>query len=348
VKISVSAALLSPASTPGLAVSKAAKAVSFGANTVNGPGPFRTSIKPALVNAAASLVKLPAATAVSTMSLSSLSPPPVPPAPAAAPAAPAAAPAAPAAAPAAPALFAPPAAGAPAVGAPPLEPPLFPAEATLPALPPSASLSLPQPATDKLANSIADSQGKYFMFASPRSRRLRCGRMSCAGVAHILGRTCLRSLGDEGSQRIRMNTDQRITAARSLAVSESQRDVVDLAIAVCVSVQRDASREIALELRQERQIVVGGNADRAVDAGRSRPVEVSEPLRHIEGDQRARLFCGDCKAVIVCAQTHARRRRAQQCERSSVRKLACEHDRMPFQVGGHIALDRAGGGELER
>src|SRR6185369_1948114 len=169
VKISVSAALLSPASTPGLAVSKAAKAVSFGANTVNGPGPFRTSIKPALVNAAASLVKLPAATAVSTMSLSSLSPPPVPPvppAPAAAPAAPAAAPAAPAAAPAAPALFAPPVAGAPAVGAPPLEPPLFPAEATLPALPPSASLSLPQPATDKLANSIADSQGKYFMFAS--------------------------------------------------------------------------------------------------------------------------------------------------------------------------------------
>src|SRR6478609_1938307 len=143
VKISVSAALLSPARTPGLAVSKAANAASVGANTVNGPGPFRTSIKPALVNAAASFVKLPAATAVSTMSLSSLSAPPVPPAPAAAPAAPAPAPAAPPAA------------------APPLDPPPFPAEATLPALPPSASLSLPQPATDKLANSITDSQGKY-------------------------------------------------------------------------------------------------------------------------------------------------------------------------------------------
>ena len=43
-------------------------ASSLGANTVNGPGPLRVSIKPAAVNAVASVLKLPAATAVSTMS----------------------------------------------------------------------------------------------------------------------------------------------------------------------------------------------------------------------------------------------------------------------------------------
>src|SRR3954462_7398490 len=47
-----------------------ANASSVGANTVNGPAPFNVSISPAAVRALASVVNDPAATAVSTMSLS--------------------------------------------------------------------------------------------------------------------------------------------------------------------------------------------------------------------------------------------------------------------------------------
>ena len=46
-----------------------ANALSVGAKTVNGPSPFRVSIKSAAFKAAASVLKLPAETAVSTMSL---------------------------------------------------------------------------------------------------------------------------------------------------------------------------------------------------------------------------------------------------------------------------------------
>src|SRR6478735_6903442 len=45
-----------------------AKSSSVGANTVNGPSPLRVSTRPAAWRAAARVVKLPAATAVSTMS----------------------------------------------------------------------------------------------------------------------------------------------------------------------------------------------------------------------------------------------------------------------------------------
>ena len=45
-----------------------AKASSVGAKTVNGPSPFRALTRSALVRAAARVLKLPAATAVSTMS----------------------------------------------------------------------------------------------------------------------------------------------------------------------------------------------------------------------------------------------------------------------------------------
>ena len=45
-----------------------AKASSEGANTVNGPAPFSVSPRSAAVTAATSVLKLPAATAVSTMS----------------------------------------------------------------------------------------------------------------------------------------------------------------------------------------------------------------------------------------------------------------------------------------
>ena len=47
-----------------------AKASSVGANTVNGPGPFRVSTRSAACSALASAWNDPAATAVSTMSLS--------------------------------------------------------------------------------------------------------------------------------------------------------------------------------------------------------------------------------------------------------------------------------------
>ena len=46
-----------------------AKAASVGANTVNGPGPFRVSTRPAALSAVASVLNCPAETAVSTMSL---------------------------------------------------------------------------------------------------------------------------------------------------------------------------------------------------------------------------------------------------------------------------------------
>jgi len=49
-----------------------AKAASVGANTVNGPLPFSVSTRPAALSAAARVPKLPAATAVSTMSLVAL------------------------------------------------------------------------------------------------------------------------------------------------------------------------------------------------------------------------------------------------------------------------------------
>ena len=45
-----------------------AKASSVGANTVNGPLPFKVSTKPAALTAATRVLKLPAATAVSTIS----------------------------------------------------------------------------------------------------------------------------------------------------------------------------------------------------------------------------------------------------------------------------------------
>jgi hypothetical protein len=45
-----------------------ANASSVGANTVYGPGPFSVSTRPASVSARASVVKLPASTAVSTIS----------------------------------------------------------------------------------------------------------------------------------------------------------------------------------------------------------------------------------------------------------------------------------------
>src|SRR5436190_19231164 len=45
-----------------------ANASSVGANTVNGPAPFSVSTSPAALRAAASVLKLPAATAVSMMS----------------------------------------------------------------------------------------------------------------------------------------------------------------------------------------------------------------------------------------------------------------------------------------
>jgi hypothetical protein len=47
-----------------------ANASSVGAKTVNGPLPFSVSTKPAAVTAAANVLKLPAETAVSTMSFS--------------------------------------------------------------------------------------------------------------------------------------------------------------------------------------------------------------------------------------------------------------------------------------
>merc|ERR1719229_1589375 len=53
--------------TPKLS-SRAVKAASVGANTVNGPAPFKASTNPAVWSASASTVKLPALTAVSTMS----------------------------------------------------------------------------------------------------------------------------------------------------------------------------------------------------------------------------------------------------------------------------------------
>ena len=46
-----------------------ANAASVGANTVNGPGPFNVVTRSAAFSAAASVLKLPAETAVSTMSL---------------------------------------------------------------------------------------------------------------------------------------------------------------------------------------------------------------------------------------------------------------------------------------
>ncbi len=46
-----------------------ANAASVGANTVNGPSPFKASTRSAALSAAASVLKVPAATAVSTMSL---------------------------------------------------------------------------------------------------------------------------------------------------------------------------------------------------------------------------------------------------------------------------------------
>src|SRR5271165_2272898 len=52
-------------SVPGYSCAKASSA---GANTVKGPGPFRVSTSPAALTAATSVVKFPAATAVSTMS----------------------------------------------------------------------------------------------------------------------------------------------------------------------------------------------------------------------------------------------------------------------------------------
>ena len=45
-----------------------AKAASVGANTVKGPAPFSAGTKPAAVRAAARVLKVPAPTAVSTMS----------------------------------------------------------------------------------------------------------------------------------------------------------------------------------------------------------------------------------------------------------------------------------------
>ncbi len=48
-----------------------AKAESVGANTVNGPGPFNVSTRLAAVTAVTSVVKSPAPTAVSTMSVES-------------------------------------------------------------------------------------------------------------------------------------------------------------------------------------------------------------------------------------------------------------------------------------
>ena len=47
---------------------KSLKAASFGANTVNGPSPFRVSTRSAALTAVTSVEKSPAATAVSTMS----------------------------------------------------------------------------------------------------------------------------------------------------------------------------------------------------------------------------------------------------------------------------------------
>ncbi len=44
------------------------KAASVGANTVNGPAPFKVSTKPADCNAVAKVLKLPASTAVSMIS----------------------------------------------------------------------------------------------------------------------------------------------------------------------------------------------------------------------------------------------------------------------------------------
>src|SRR5579864_2721144 len=55
----------SDSSVPGGSL---AKASSVGANTVNGPGPFNVSTNPAAFTAATNVVKLPAETAVSTIS----------------------------------------------------------------------------------------------------------------------------------------------------------------------------------------------------------------------------------------------------------------------------------------
>ena len=48
--------------------SSAAKAASVGAKTVNGPGPFSVVFKPVASKAAIRVVKLPSASAVSTIS----------------------------------------------------------------------------------------------------------------------------------------------------------------------------------------------------------------------------------------------------------------------------------------
>ena len=71
---SASSALLNLPSTPGFFASKASNAASDGANTVNGPLPLSASTRPAWPSAAASFVKLPAATAVSTMSFAAVWP----------------------------------------------------------------------------------------------------------------------------------------------------------------------------------------------------------------------------------------------------------------------------------
>jgi hypothetical protein len=69
VRIEVSLALFSGLSSDStVPAGSLAKAASVGANTVNGPGPLRVSTRPAALSAVARVLKLPAATAVSTMS----------------------------------------------------------------------------------------------------------------------------------------------------------------------------------------------------------------------------------------------------------------------------------------
>ena len=68
VRIWVRSPLGSLSSVSTVPAGSLAKASSVGAKTVNGPSPLRVSTRPAASRAAASVVKSPAATAVSTMS----------------------------------------------------------------------------------------------------------------------------------------------------------------------------------------------------------------------------------------------------------------------------------------
>src|SRR3954466_14786671 len=96
------------------------------------------------------------------------------------------------------------------------------------------------------------------------------------------------------------------------AVREPHSHVVQLAIAVCISIKRDATREVALEAGEQRHIFLRRYGDRAANARRVRPVQVSEPDRDVESNERFGLCAAELEAARISSEPHGWRCRTEQ------------------------------------